>query len=167
MRFEIIVAVFIALTISSCQPGKKAAEPHVRLGPEVKALVEEILVPLENPVTIRITRGGEGETNGEEVQALVDLVSAISPMVSVTGVDISTNPDTHDPGVSHGPIMEMRGQAPGTLRYYGFPERRETRPFLEGILLASGHQTDLVPEIRSFISALDEEVWIRIFATPD
>jgi len=165
--FRTILFAVGILALPSCQPGKEAAAPPFRLGPEVEALVKEVLDPLENPVTIRITRGGVGESSGEKAQALVDLITEVSPRVGVNRLDITTNPDTLVPGVSYGPIMEMRGQAPGTLRYYGFPERRETRPFLEGILLASGHQMDLVPEIKSFISALDQEIWIRIFTTPD
>jgi hypothetical protein len=64
-------------------------------------------------------------------------------------------------------VIEMKGQAPGILGYYGYPERKEVRPFLEGILSASGHPADLTSEVRSFISSLDEEVLIRIFTTPD
>jgi len=167
MKFEIIIAAVIALTLSSCQPGREKAAAPVRLDPEVRALAEEVLAPLKNPVTIRITRGGNGETTGEKALALTDLVASVSPLVTVTTQDIASDPDRFSPGVSHGPILEMKGQAPGVLRYYGFPERRETRPFLEGILLASGYQAELPQEVRSFIEALDEDVRIRIFVTPD
>ena len=61
----------------------------------------------------------------------------------------------------------MTGRAPGTLRYYGYPERKETRPFFEGVLAASGHPADLDPKVEAYISGLGEEVLIRIFTTPD
>jgi hypothetical protein len=160
--------VFIALLIlPSCQSRKEAAKPPIQLGSDVERLVGEILGPMEKPVTIQITRGGDGETMAEEAQALVDFIAEISPKVTVNRLDIATHPDAINLGVSHGPVLEMRGQAPGTLRYYGYPERKETRPFLEGILAASGHLVDLAPEVESYISELGEKVWIRIFTTPD
>jgi hypothetical protein len=160
--------VFIALlTLPSCQSGKEAAKPPVRLGADVARLTEEILAPMENPVILRIMHGSDGEAVGEEAQTLVDFIAANSPKVTVERVDMATQPDTFDPMVSHGPIIEMRGQAPGVLRYYGYPERKETRPFLEGILSASGHPAELAPKVESYIAELGEEVLIRIFTTPD
>jgi len=165
--YSLFLAAFIALTLPACQPGKEKAKPPVRLGPEIKQLAEEVLSPIEGPVAIEIYRGGTGETSGEEAQALVDLLAGISTKVSVNKLDILTDAGDKDLGVSHGPVTEMKGSAPGTLRYYGYPERKEVRPFLEGILTASGHAVDLPPKVASFISALDEEIWIRIFTTPD
>ena len=167
MRFEIIAIMTILLTLPSCQPSKEAAKPPVRLGPDVERLAGKILASMAKPVTLQITRGGNGETMGEEAQALVDLIARISPNVSVNRLDIATPPDGIDLGVTHGPVIEMKGQAPGILRYYGYPERKETGAFLEGILSASGHPVDLSPEVKSYISGLGEEVWIRIFTTPD
>lgn len=165
--FKPFILALVILAVSSCQSNKEAAKPPVRLGPDVERLIGEILAPMEEPVTIQIIRGGDGETKGEEAQALVDLIAEISPKVTVNRLDIETYPDLPGLGVSHGPVIEMRGQAPGTLRYYGYPERREVRPFLEGILSASGHPADLSPIVKSYISGLGEEVWIRIFTTPD
>lgn len=168
MRFEIILlTAVVALAFPSCQPAKEQARPPVRLGPEVKKLAQEILSPIEEPVTIKIFRGGEGETTGEEAQALVDLVAGISSKVSVAKLDILTDPVGKDLGVPHGPVIEMEGQAPGILRYYGYPERKEIRPFLEGVLWASGFSAELSSGVRSYLSGLDEKVLIRIFTTPD
>ena len=168
LPYSIFLAAVIAFTLPSCQSGKEAAKtPPVRLGPEVERLTSEILAPMKEPVTLQITRGGDKETAGEEAQALVDLIAEISPMVNVNSLNFATHPDTIDLGVSHGPVIEIIGRAPGTLRYYGYPERKETKAFLEGILWASGHPADLAPKVESYISGLGEEVLIRIFTTPD
>jgi hypothetical protein len=167
MRFEIIIAAAVALTLPSCQSGKDAAKPPVRLGPEVRQLANEVLAPLVDPVTIQLTLGGAGESRAEEVVALAELMGEITAKVTVKELDLANHPDTPGPGVSHGPIIEMMGKAPGTLRYYGYPERREMRPFLEGVLSASGHLSALPPAVVSYMKELDEEVWIRIFTTPD
>lgn len=167
MRLEIIATIAILLALPSCQPGKEAAKPPVRLGPDVQRLAEEILAPLEHPVAIELILGGEGETMAREAQALVDLTASTSSMVTVNRLDIAAHPDPVGLGVSHGPVIEMKGSAPGTLRYYGFPERKETRPFFQGILLASGSPVDLPPAVESYIAGLKEEVWIRIFTTPE
>ena len=162
-----LILALVILAVSACQSGKEAAKPPVRLDPNIESLTGEILAPMTDPVTLQITRGGDGEAMGEEAQALVDFIARISPNVSVNRLNISTHPDGVDLGVSHGPVIEMKGKAPGILRYYGYPERKETRPFLEGILSASGHQVNLAPEVTSYISELGEEVLIRIFTTPD
>ena len=167
MRFEIFIAAVIALTLPSCQPGKEAGKPPVRLGPEVKQLAEEVLAPLENPVTIQLTLGGKGESRAEETVALAEVISETSAKVTVRELDIANHPDRPEPGVSHGPVIEMKGKAPGILRYYGYPDRKEMRPFLEGILTASGYPSELPAAVVSYISDLDEEIWIRIFTTPD
>ncbi|UCF87927.1 MAG: hypothetical protein JSV70_05700 [bacterium] len=167
MRFEIILAALVALTLPSCQPSKEAAKPPVRLGADVEQLATEMLGSLETPVTIQITRGGEGETQGEEAQALVDLLARVSPNISVTRLDVARRTDMESLGVPRGPVIEMMGKAPGILRYYGYPERKETRPFFEGILSASGRPAALPPAVTTFFSELNERVWIRIFTTPD
>ena len=165
--YTLFLALIALLILPSCQPGKEKAKPPVRLDPGIQRLAEEILAPIEGPVTIQIFRGGAGETSGEEAQALVDLVAGVSPKVSVEKLDILNDPGAKNLGVPHGPVIEMKGKAPGTLRYYGFPERKETRPFLEGVLAASDHPADLDPEVEAYISGLGEEVLIRIFTTPD
>lgn len=139
----------------------------MRVDPEVKQLAEEVLAPLQNPVTIQLTLGGKGESRAEEAVALTEVISEISAKVTVRELEIANHPDTPEPGVSHGPIIEMMGNAPGILRYYGYPDRKEMRPFFEGILSASGHLSDLPPAVVSYISDLEEEIWIRIFTTPD
>ena len=162
----LIIAIFIS-GLFSCQPSKEAAKPPVRLGPEVKQLVQEVLAPLESPVTVKLTLGGEGESKAEETVMLLGAISETTAKVTVNKLDLASYPDTPEPGVTHGPIIEMAGRAPGILRYYGFPERKEVRPFLEGILSASGQLSDLPPAVESYIKDLDEEIWIRIFTTPD
>ena len=167
MRFKILSAVFAALTIlPSCQPGKETARPPVRLAPEVQGVVEEVLAPLDAAVTLELFLGGPGETKAEEARALADLVARVSPRVTVAIRDIARHPAA-DPGTDHGPLFEIRGKAPGTLRYYGFPERKEVRPFAEGILAASGARGRLSPEVRDYVARLDKDVVIRIFTTPD
>lgn len=163
---RVLILVLAIFAFPSCQSGKKSAL-SVHLDPELQQLAEEILASMDGPVTLRITRGGKGERMGADTQALVEHIAGITPDLSVKRVEISSSAAAANLGVTHGPVIEMVGQAPGTLRYYGYPERKETRPFLEGVLTASGHRADLAPEVISFLSALDEEVWIRIFTTPD
>ena len=142
-------------------------KPPVRLGSEVMQLAEEVLASLESHVTVQLTLGGDGETRTRETEALVELVARTSSKVTVNKLDFADHPDEINTGVSHGPIIEMKGKAPGTLKYYGYPERKEVRPFLEGILSASGRKSGLLPDIESYITRLDEEILIRIFTTPD
>lgn len=133
----------------------------------MKQAAEEVLDSLEGPVTLEITLGGEEETMAEEAVALVEFIGSTSEKVSVTRLDLVSHYEPAGLGTTHGPVIEMKGTAPGILRFYGYPERKEVRPFLEGILTASGLRTAIPPDIETYVKTLEEEVVIRIFTTPD
>lgn len=167
MRSGIILTAAIALFLPSCNPSGETARTPVHLGPEIRRLAEEYLAPHQEPFTLELTLGGEGQSKAEEAEALLGLIREISPGATVVKRDFSTRPDSKRLGVNHGPVLEMKGRAPGVLRYYGFPERKEIRPFLEGILTATGKAASIPHDVESYMKNLRDEVLIRIFTTPD
>ncbi|MGD8353969.1 MAG: hypothetical protein PVJ01_07355 [Pseudomonadota bacterium] len=167
MRSRILLAALVVLTLPSCHPSGETARTPVHLGPEIRRLAEEYLALHHEPFTLELTLGGEGQSRAEEAEALLGLIREISPGATVVKRDFSTRPDSKRLGVNHGPVLEMKGRAPGVLRYYGFPERKEIRPFLDGILTATGRTTSIPHDVESYMKDLSDEVLIRIFTTPD
>ncbi|MDF1536236.1 MAG: hypothetical protein P1S46_07010 [bacterium] len=166
MRYEIVTTVLLALTLTACSSGKEAGKPPVRISEETKKIVQENLASLTSTVTLFLYRGGENENQGEETQTLVDLMARTSSNLIIVPREL-TEEAKSELEVDHGPVIELKGPTGGILRYYGFPERQEVRPFLDGILLASGQPFRFSPPVEAFLAGLEEEVVIRIFTTPE
>ena len=163
---HIIPAAIAILLFSACDSTQQAAKPPARLGADVKKAVQENLASITSPVTVRLYRGGEGEVQGDEAQLLVDLMASTSSGVVAQPVAMDENAKA-DLEVDHGPVIEFSGPTGGTMRYYGFPERKEVGPFVDSIVLASGGEAKLSPAMSGFLSELEQEVVIRIFTTPE
>ena len=165
-------AVFLLLAFSGCQPAGEPVGPPVRLGEEVKNLVSESLAGLKDPVTLHLYEGGGGETAQRETRALLEFVAEASPKVSLSFHSLEEGPSAADfrssLGVSHGPVVAIEGTADrGPFLFYGFPERKELKPFLDGVVIASGVTATLPAEVEIFLAALQRETVIRIFTAPD
>ena len=161
-----LIGLSALLLLVACDSPKQAAKPPVRISAEAKKIVQEKLASITSPVTLLLYRGGENERQGEETQVLVDFIKETSTKVTVVTGELDDEAKA-DLEVNHGPVVEMKSPVGGVMRYYGFPERKEVRPFLEGILLASGGAVKLSPDVRSFLAGLEQDVVIRIFTTPD
>jgi hypothetical protein len=161
-----LIGLAIAILLTGCQSGQDVSKPPVRVSGEAKKIIQESLVALTSPVTLHLYRGGENERQGEEMQVLIDFMAETSPNVIVVNTEFSESSKV-DLEVDSGPVVEIKGRAKGIMRYYGFPERKEVAPFIDSILVASGGPVKLSPDVRSFLTGLEQEVVVRIFTTPD
>ena len=124
------------------------------------------------PLPSTSTKGGGGETAQRETRALLEFVAEASPQVSLSFHSLEEGPSAADfrssLGVSHGPVVAIEGTADrGPFLFYGFPERKELKPFLDGVVIASGVTATLPAEVEIFLAALQRETVIRIFTAPD
>jgi hypothetical protein len=165
------IATLIFLAFSGCKPGGETALPPVLLGEDVQRTVVEALGDVESPVTLHFYEGGKGETSGRETRALLEFMAETSPLISVAGYSLDSGSSAAEPGlaqdVTHGPAIRIEGIGGDSLFFFGFPERKELKPFLSGVVIASGGPTDLPEEVETFLAALQEDVRIRIFTSPD
>jgi len=165
------ILALVVLALSACQSGKEAAKPPVRLGDEVLKAVTDSLSNLKGPVTLHLYLGGPAEKEAGEARALVAVIDDASPAVTAVLHDLDKDPDARERkaslGVDHGPVIVIQGPEKRTLVFYGFPDRKELQPFLDGILAAAGRPVPLPREVDDFLAKLDREVLIRIFTTPD
>jgi len=169
-----VIALLIAalsLSLASCQPGREPARPPVLLGQDVKEAITTTLASMKGPVTLHLYHGGAGETAERETRAVLDFMADSSPQISVVDHALDQKEGSPEkefsPGVNHGPVIRIEGANRGSLVFYGYPERRELKPFLEGVLLASGYPDNLPAVAEAFLADLDQDIRIRIFTTPD
>lgn len=164
-----IPALIIAL--SSCRPGSEPARPPVQLGEDVKETIRTTLSAMAGPVTLHFYQGGAGATAERETRAILEFMATAAPQISLLNHSLDADDNAADqgisPGVDHGPVVVIEGANRGSLIFYGFPERKELAPFLDGVLFASGKQKELPAEAEDFLSSLDQNVRIRIFTAPD
>jgi hypothetical protein len=171
LRLSIVTALTLFLITAGCRPGGETTAPPYHLGEEVRGIVTESLTALSAPVLLNLYRGGKGENAGRQTQALLDLMLEASPNISVVNRSYDERSGAaafrSSLGVDHGPVIEMKGAGKGRFLYYGYPERKELPPFLDGVLMASGHIVDLPTSAEDFLGSLEKDIEIRIFATPD
>ena len=133
--------------------------------------MREALAAVKNPVTLHYYEGGDGETAGRKTWALLEFMAETSVQISVSRYSLDDGPSAAEIrsslGVSHGPAIRMVGAGQGTFLFFGFPERKELGSFLEGVVIASGVQAILPPQVETVLANLQHEVLIRIFTTPD
>jgi hypothetical protein len=167
----LLLLAAVALLFSSCQPGAEKAQPPARLGEDVREVIRTTLVSLPEPVTLHFYKGGDGEKGVRETRAILQFAAETAPQISLLDHSLDPADGEGNPGsslgVDHGPVVKIEGANEGALFFYGLPERKELKPFLNGILMASGHPVDLPAGAESFLSSLDQDVLIRIFTTPD
>ncbi len=139
-----------------------------RLSRQERELVQAKLNMLTKPVTVHIYTGGRGRGRTSEALALLELMKTTSPMVKFVEHDMDGDESLKkDLGVTHGPVMALKGEKFFGISYFGYPALLELAPFLDGILIASGKMTPLSPSTSSFLGKLDQDVHIRVFVTPD
>lgn len=125
---------------------------------------------MTGPVTLHFFQGGN-ETAHRGTRAILEFMAESSGQIRLLDHSLEPANNNTGPGLlqgaSYGPVVRIEGVNPGSLYFYGYPERKELKPFLDGVLMASGVRVDLPTDAESFLSNLKEDVWIRIFTTPD
>jgi hypothetical protein len=163
--------LLMLLILPGCQPSGETAGPPVRLGEDAKTKIRDTLSSMESVVTLHLYYGGTGESVSRKMRALLELMVETSPKVGRE--DHSLDEDPRAAGfqsslrVDHGPVVRVDGARNGPLLFYGFPERKELQPFLDGVLIASGQPTELPSGVENYLVNLDQDVEIRIFTSPD
>ena len=159
--FSLLMCVALVLPVSLVEARE------VRFDDKVVELVREKLKSLKADVKITFCRGGKKARKVKETRALLALMEKASPLLSVIDVDLDGEPEAAKKcGAPHGPAIVVDGPAFSGFTYLGYPTMKETAPFLDALLAASGVEVELTEETRSFLESLEEEVEIAVFVTP-
>ena len=171
MKIYLPIILAIILIISGCQPGGETVRPPVRLGEDAKTRIRDTLASMESAVTLHFYQGGTGDSTSRKMRTLLEFMTDTSPKVGREDYSLDEDPAAasfqSSLKVDHGPIVRVDGAGKGPLLFYGFPERKELQPFLDGILIASGQSTELPAGVENYLVNLDQDVEIRIFTSPD
>ena len=165
-----VLLILTSLIFWGCSTQQDGAgrAPAIQLSDADSALINTKMSLLSKPVTIDLYLGGGREKGSAEVKALLDLVSEASGNLTVVEHDLGGDPDQRKAlGSEHGPIMVLTGPSKARISYFGYPQRKELSPCLDGILIASGSTLPLTSEARTFFDRLDREIIFKVFVTPD
>ena len=171
MKNLLSIILIIFMLLPGCRPGGETIGPPVRLGEDTRTRIRDTLSSMESVVTLHLYHGGPGESINRKMQTLLEFMVETSP--NVGREDHSLDEDPSAAGfrsslrVDHGPVVRVDGAGNGPLLFYGFPERKELQPFLDGILIASGQPTELPSGVENYLVNLEQDVEIRIFTSPD
>lgn len=162
----ICLAVLVGLAACESKPGGTPAK--VRFDKTVVDTVESKMAQLEMPVTVHLYRGGSTESSSQKIVALLDLLKEKSDLLSVEEHDLDQASDIRESQkADHGPVVIPKGPENSRSSFLGFPSRKELAPFLDTILIVSGQVPELTPGTEAFLKSLDEEIFIRVFTSPD
>jgi alkyl hydroperoxide reductase subunit AhpF len=171
MKNSTPIFLILFLILPGCQPGGETVEPPFRLGADVKTGIRDALATMESDVTLHFYHGGKGDSTSRKVRALIEFMEDVSPRIRTEDYSLDERPGAagfrSSLGVDHGPVVRIEGAGKGNHLFYGFPERKELNPFLDGILTVSGQPAELPDGVENHIVNLDQDVEIRIFTSPD
>ncbi len=162
----ICLAVLAGLAACDLKPDR--AGKKIRFEKTVLETVEDKLAQLNTQVTVHLYRGSGKESGAQETSALLDLMTEKSGFLTVERHNLDQESDIRETmKADHGPILIPAGPRNSRSSFLGYPDRKELAPFLDSILIASGQVPELGPGTEAFLKGLDEEVFIRVFTTPD
>jgi glutaredoxin len=111
--------------------------------------------------------GQEGCLYCEETRQLLEEVAALSERIDLVVHDVLEEPVAlTEHGIEQIPAIVYRGQNRGRLRFFGIPAGNEFRNLIDTIVEAGNGESELSPETRRALAALEQDVHLRVFVTP-
>ena len=102
-----------------------------------------------------------------QTQELLTEVAALSDKVKLTVHELASARDQALAyGIDRVPAFVFEGAARGQVRFFGIPSGYEFSALIADLVDVSKGTTDLSDETRAYLSALTEDVNIKVFTTP-
>jgi glutaredoxin len=103
----------------------------------------------------------------EETRQLLEEVAALSDRINLVVHDVKDEPELmRERGIEQVPAIVFKGQARGTMRFFGIPAGNEFRNLIDGIVEVATGQSGLAQPTRDALAALEQDVHLRVFVTP-
>ena len=100
-------------------------------------------------------------------EKLLGEVASLSDKLKLTVHEIATAREEADAlGIDRVPAFVFKGASRGQVRFFGIPSGYEFSAFIADLIDVSNGTTDLSEETREYLSALTEDVNIKVFTTP-
>jgi alkyl hydroperoxide reductase subunit AhpF len=102
-----------------------------------------------------------------QTEELLAEVAALSDRLTLTVHEISTAKEEAEAlGIDRVPAFVFKGASRGQVRFFGIPSGYEFSALIADLVDVSNGTTDLSEETREYLSALTEDVNIKVFTTP-
>ena len=102
-----------------------------------------------------------------QTEELLQEVASLSDKLKLTVKDISTAKEEADAlGIDRVPAFVLKGASRGRVRFFGIPSGYEFSALIADLVDVSKGTTDLSDETREYLTALTEDVNIKVFTTP-
>jgi len=145
------------------EPDKETIRNHFseRLDGDVEIVM---FTERESPIIIPGKQPCETCAQTEE---LLQEVASLSDKLKLTVNDISTAKEEADAlGIDRVPAFVLKGASRGRVRFFGIPSGYEFSALIADLVDVSKGTTDLSDETREYLTALTEDVNIKVFTTP-
>lgn len=114
-----------------------------------------------------IVPGKENCETCKQTQELLEEVASLSDKLKMTVLEISEAKEEADAlGIDRVPAFVLNGASRGRVRFFGIPSGYEFSALIADLVDVSRGTTDLSEETREYLSALTEDVNIKVFTTP-
>jgi len=135
-----------------------------------KIIKEEFFSKLSEPVKIIGFTGRKNCQYCDQLKQLVQEISELTDKISYEFFDFDSEEGREIAKkyrIDHAPAVTItkNGEDMG-VRFFGLPAGHEFGAFLEDIVDVSNCETDLMPESKSTISKIGDDVRILVFVTP-
>ncbi len=131
--------------------------------------VRERFAEMGGPVKLVVfsqSLGGAADLCRENEQ-LVREVAALSDKLSVETLNLAIDRERAEAyGVDQVPAIVVEGARDYGIRFYGVPSGYEFGNLIDSIIVASTGEPDLSDDTKASLSALAEDVDIKVFSTP-
>ena len=103
----------------------------------------------------------------EETRQLLEEVAALSERIELVVHDVKDEPEAmREHGIEQIPAIVFKGQAKGTMRFFGIPAGNEFRNLIDGLVEVSTGQSGLAEPTRQALAGLEHDIHLRVFVTP-
>ncbi len=144
------------------------------LDDNIKKQVQELFTAMEHPVEILFFGSGDAERCAycEETKQLLGEVSALSDQLHLQVYDIEQDAGlAKQYKIDSTPSFVLAGREGEQvldygIRYKGIPAGHEFSSLVNDLVLVSKRDSNLSPETRQFLKALDQPVHLQVFVTP-
>lgn len=139
----------------------------VELSDEMKDQILELLEPMVDDVTIHLFVGDHKCLYCHDTQSLVEQVAELSEKINVqTHKGDIAKGKAPEFGIKHHPAVVLHGKEAYNVRFYGIPAGHEFGALIGSIIDVSTGTPPLPPDIIEEIQAIDKEIHIMVFTTP-
>jgi glutaredoxin-like protein len=135
--------------------------------------VREVFQQLKNPVQVLLFVSKQNCDYCADIRQLLEEVVETSDLLSLRVHDLAEEPDL----AKH---YQVEGKAPAIviaakegeqitdygIRYLGIPSGHEFTTLIQDLILVSGRDSGLSPQLREYVKSLTKPLHLQVFVTP-